>query len=269
MPRMTPTFTRTAFARISAFAFLLVPAIAGAQPAPAPVPPPAPMPAPVAPAAPVPPPAPAVAPAPAAPVTAVAPGAARADEAYRPAPQEVTGLDQVAELWGFTLVRTDTIVAGAADARGSTAVVDTIGIRYWRNHRWAVDAGVGVVVLAPDAEVPAWWGLAGLLGFPFAVAQWPHMTAYVKPQVSGYFMRLQERTHRFAVAGAALAGAELHLGWLHLPAVSLAAEGGFEVAFTGGRNPAPGGSFTGNYVRVVRPATLETLVSNIALRIYF
>src|SRR6185295_2630692 len=152
--------------------------------------------------------------------------------------------------------------------------IDTIGVRYWLNGRFGVDAGVGFFQLAPDAITPTVWGVAPLIGVPIAIAQWQYLTAYLKPQVSGFYVRFADETNRFQLALATLGGAEIHMGFIHLPALSLSFEAGAEFAFFGGRTPdvtgdARTGPYSGYGVRMVAPPSLDGLFSNVALRIYF
>lgn len=205
-----------------------------------------------------------------------APGPARFAEAYRPEPDEPSGLDQVVDLWGLSLMRTDFVDNPAATSNDivTSINVQAIGIRYWLNGRFGVDAGLGFFDLAPDATNPTVWGVAPIIGVPVAISQWQYLTAYVKPQVSGFYVRFAEQKNRFQLALAALAGAEIHLGFLHVPALSLAFEAGGEFSFFGGRTPEieddrRSGPYTGYGLRPIAPPTLDGLFSNVALRIYF
>jgi hypothetical protein len=254
-------------------------AVASAQPAPATMaPPPAPTPAPVAPPPPVsvplPPvsaPAPAVvvsAPVVAAPVVVPSPPAhpAAAVSLMGPAPvvavvaPAVTPKAEVPESQGpsdheavvgrigvgyFGISQLPVGETGGTGVTEGTVNAPVVGIRYWFQNHFGLDAGIGFGYLtasqtttnngtATAASAPSSWGFALHAGLPIALAYSKHFTFEAVPEITlgfaggslssasvGPGSATSESVTGFLLDAGARVGAEIHFGFIGIPQLAL------------------------------------------------
>jgi hypothetical protein len=139
-------------------------------------------------------------------------------------------------------------------ANSVTSVTD-VGIRYWWNERFALDAGVGLAIKSYSPPVGGsstgvGFGFAG--GVPIALGIYKHITTFFEPGLDFYIIKANSGAETLYIGDVTGSlGFELQLGYVEASRLSLTlrigagvnifADGGTTVTFaTGGGNSIEG-----------------------------
>ena len=157
--------------------------------------------------------------------------------AAQPAPPETIALNQTPSLKPATLISPLDGVVGHLGI-GYFTDFAPLGLRYWFSDTWGLDVGFDVAVSSGNGEA---WRLGAEVGGVYALASYHYAVVFTR---AGLGLRATDATSgsdaddasteslpaRFDIHGSAFIGAELFLGALGFPNISL--QGGYGLSAT-------------------------------------
>jgi hypothetical protein len=187
--------------------------------------------------------------------------------------------------WGLS-TRTDFVgerSAGQDPACGTACgrALNALSVRRWVSNRYAWDLGLAIAAggganRLASGDTASWdtdLGIGPTVGASFLLANWKHMAVAARPELDVvFFMPSASGSKSIFFAARGVVEAELHLGFLGLPALTLGAQSGIEARFlsrTKGEAPAAGSVARAWSVGMVAPRSLWDLVTDVHVRYYF
>ncbi len=194
-----------------------------------------------------------------------------------------TDHDQVVGRWGIEArhIATFQRTPGQDAACGVNCPVDvnSLGVRHWVRDRFAWTAGLAfgmgggsTTTTAAKGSWDTYLGVGPTGGATFLLRSWKHVAVGLSPQIDVlFFMPGGSRAKTFLVNARGLVEAEVHLGFIGLPELTLSLASGVAIGYRGVTKPATTDTGTASAwsVGLSGPESIKALVSNVALRFYF
>jgi len=164
--------------------------------------------------------------------------------------------------------------------------LNAIGVRRWLHERYAFSAALALAAgggETPGPDLGSWdthFGVGPVIGAHFLLAQSKHLAISAVPQVEFLaFLPSGSGSKTYMFNLRALVEAEIHLGFIGLPQLSLGTSAGLLFNYTTKTEPdveqadsaggATGAPFSAWDVGMTGPTSLHGLVNDVFLRFYF
>jgi hypothetical protein len=195
-----------------------------------------------------------------------------------------TDHDSVVGRWGIEVRRVAALPRSARGRAcgGAPCPVDlnSFGVRRWSSHRYSWNAGLAVAAGGGSVReggttrtYDTYFGIGPTLGASFLLANWQHLAVSAGPQLDfAFFLPSASGSKTILLNGRAQVEAELHLGFMGLPAASvgvLTGLGANLTLHTEGDMPVEGQPAADWSISTLGPTSLWDVVTNAFVRFYF